>query len=116
MGLAAGDLVGGQDGHDPVDTFGALQDAGVLEALVADHRDHRPLGADDDVILEAHLPDKLNDVLDIGALGAFTHDYDHITVSSLRTAARRCEPLALLIIHELLWYCRRLMLIWPTAG
>ena len=51
-------------------------------AIVADRGDHGPLGADDDVGLQAQRFDALDHVLDVRLRGSFFHDNDHGQVSS----------------------------------
>jgi hypothetical protein len=81
MTLSAGDLVRGQDGHDPIHPGAAFQYAAVLETVVPDHRDDRTFRSDDHVVLQLHFPNQLDHVVDLFLAAAFLHDHDHEIVS-----------------------------------
>ena len=63
--LARRHLVRREDRHDLVDAVDGLQDAAVLEPVVADDGDDGPLGPDDDVIFKSHFAHQFDDVLDL---------------------------------------------------
>ena len=58
-------FVRGEDRHDFVDAVDGFQDRAVLEAVVADDRDHGSLGSDDDVFFESHFAHQVDDMLDL---------------------------------------------------
>ena len=75
--LAAGDFVGGEDGHDFRHARHAFQRLAELIPLFADGRDDGPFGAVDRVGFQAELLDPLNRVFDLFGRRAAFHDNDH---------------------------------------
>ncbi len=72
-----GHFVFGEDGHDFLHAGGVFDVFFVFGAVVADGGDDGAFGAFDDVVFEAELLDKFDDVGDLGVGGVLFHDDDH---------------------------------------
>ena len=81
LDLGAGHLVRREDRHDLLDAFAGFEGLFVAVALLTKGGDDGPLGADDDVALEAELLDQPDDVVDLFLGGFGLHDDDHLNLT-----------------------------------